>query len=91
MLVVDQGVLAGRVPSNKLYAIDIESLAITETVEVGLGAHGVAANGNRAYVTAIEDDSVSAVDLETWKVVAQVKVGRKPNGISVWSPDGGTP
>lgn len=91
MLVVDQGVLADRAPSDKLYAIDIESLAITEAVAVGLGAHGVVANGNRAYVTAIEDDSVSAVDLETWKVVAQVKVGRKPNGISVWSPEGGTP
>lgn len=91
MLVVDQGVLADRAPSDKLFAIDIASLAITETVTVGLGAHGVVANGNRAYVTAIEDDSVSAVDLETWKLVAQVKVGRKPNGISAWSLEGGTP
>lgn len=91
MLVADQGVLADRPASNKLYAFDIDSLAITASVDVGLGAHGVVAFGDRAWVTAINDDTVTAVDLATKKVVAQTKVGKKPNGISVWTKSGGTP
>lgn len=91
MLVADQGILAGRPASNKLYIFDIEGMALSATVEVGSGAHGVVAHANRGYVTAIGDDTVTAIDLATKKIVAQTKVGKKPNGISVWSQSGGTP
>lgn len=91
MLVADQGILASRPASNKLYVFDVESMTITAAIDVGLGAHGVVALGDRAYVTAIADDSVTAVDLATKKVVARVKTGKKPNGISVWTKDRGAP
>ncbi len=91
MLVADQGILAGRPASNKLYVVDIEGLSVTATIDVGVGAHGVVAHDNRAYVTAIGDDTVTAVDLTTNKVVARAKVGKKPNGISVWTKAGGMP
>lgn len=91
MLVADQGLLAGRPASNKLYVVDVDRMSVTASVDVGSGAHGVVAYKDRAYVTAIGDDTVTAVDLTTNKVVAQTKVGSKPNGISVWSTAGGTP
>jgi YVTN family beta-propeller protein len=91
MLVADQGILSSRPASNKLYIFDIESMTFTAAIEVGMGAHGVVALGDRAYVTAIADDSVTAVDLATNKVVARVKTGKKPNGISVWTEGRGTP
>ncbi len=91
MLVADQGILAGRPASNKLYVLDIERLSVSATIEVGAGAHGVVAHDDRAYVTAIGDDTVTAIDLTTNKVVARTKVGKKPNGISVWTKAGGMP
>lgn len=91
MLVADQGILAGRPASNKLYVVDIEKLSVSASIDVGAGAHGVVAHDNRAYVTAIGDDTVTAVDLTTNKIVARTKVGKKPNGISVWTKAGGMP
>lgn len=93
LLAADQGVLGGRPMSNKLYFIDIETLAVTDTVTVGQGAHGVVAFGNRAYVTGNKDGTVTAVDLATKTVVgtARFDATSSPNGISVWTSGAGTP
>lgn len=93
LLVADQGLLAGRPSSDKLYFIDIETLAVDGFVAVGKGAHGVVAFGERAYVTGVEDGTVTAVDLASRKVVGSVALGAamKPNGISVWTAGAGTP
>jgi len=91
ILVADQGLIAGRPASNKLYVIGIDAMTVDATVNVGSGAHGVVAHDGRAFVTAIGDDTVTAVDLATKTVIATAKVGKKPNGISVWTKEGGTP
>jgi YVTN family beta-propeller protein len=91
ILVADQGLLADRPASNKLYVVDIASSSVTATIPVGTGAHGVVSYNDTAYVTAIGDDTVTAVDLTTKKVVARATVGKKPNGISAWSDGLGTP
>jgi len=91
LLVADQGLLAGRPASNKLYVLDTDSLALLDTIEVGLGAHGVVADGDRAYVTSLSDDAVTMVDLTTKRVVARATVGGDPNGISLWTRRGGAP
>jgi YVTN family beta-propeller protein len=67
--------------------IDIERLAVTHTVETGAGAHGVVIDreGRRAYVTNTYADTVSVLDIATRKVVATIRVGKGPNGISIAS------
>lgn len=92
LLVADQGILAGRPSSDRLYFVDIANGTVTGSLQVGHGAHGVVASENgRAFVTGIEDGTVTAIDLASKKVIGQVNVGMKPNGISVWTPQGGTP
>jgi YVTN family beta-propeller protein len=93
LLAADQGVLENRPASNKVYFIDVETLAVTGTVTVGSGAHGVVTFGNRAYVTATKDGSVTAIDLAMRTVVGTAAFGATsaPNGISVWTAGGGTP
>lgn len=93
VLVADQGILAGRPASDKLYFVDTTTLDVTATATVGKGAHGVVAFANRAYVTATEDGTVTAVDLATREPVARAELGAssKPNGISVWTSGAGTP
>lgn len=93
ILVADQGILGGRPASNKLYFVDVQTLEVTGSVTVGEGAHGVVAQGDRAYVTGIRDGSLTAVDLTTRTVVATARfdAGSSPNGVSVWTPSGGTP
>ncbi len=91
LLVADQGVLDGRPASNKLFVLDVDAMKVTDTIEVGLGAHGVVAEGDRAYVTSLKDDTVTAVDLTQKKVIARVRVGSEPNGISLWTRRGAAP
>lgn len=83
----DQGMLNDREANNKLYKIDLASLAVVEAIEAGKAPHGVVLNksGTRAYVTNLEGDSVSIVDTISGKELREVKVGKEPNGISVWS------
>src|SRR3989344_3969008 len=72
--VADQGVLNGREANNKLYKIDLKTLSVIETIEAGNAPHGVALKG----------DSVSIIDTATGKELGEIKVGREPNGVSVW-------
>lgn len=85
--VADQGVLNGRGANDKLYKIDLQSQAVVETIEAGVAPHGVALDkdGTRAYVTNLKGDSVSIIDTASAKELREIKVGKEPNGISVWS------
>ncbi len=85
--VADQGVLGGRVTGNKVYKIDLTSLAIVETIEAGLAPHGVVLNDDntRVFVSNLKGDSVSIIDTKTGKEISEIPVGKEPNGISVWS------
>lgn len=85
--VADQGTLNGRRANDKLFKIDLETLAVAETIEVGRAPHGVALNrgGDRVYVTNLEDGSVSVIDTGAGQEIARVNVGKEPNGVSVWN------
>ena len=39
--------------------------------------------GTLAYLTEQGADSVAVVDVDSWKVLEQIKVGRKPAGVAV--------
>jgi YVTN family beta-propeller protein len=93
LYVADQGVLLDRPASNKLYVIDVEAAAVTDSVDVGQGAHGVVveAGGARAFVTNLVDGTVSVVDTGSLTVTDTIEVGAAPNGISCWHGDAGMP
>lgn len=93
LYVADQGVLLDRPASNKLYVIDVESAAVTGSVDVGQGAHGVVVEegGARAFVTNLVEGTVSVVDTASLTTAATIEVGEAPNGISCWHADGGMP
>jgi YVTN family beta-propeller protein len=84
LLVADQGGLEGRPWSNQLFFVDVEGAFVDSSMTVGSGAHGVVVHDGRAFVTGLNDGTVSAVDLASRRVTHTAKVGRAPNGISVW-------
>lgn len=83
LLVANQGTRTK--PGKTVSVIQFDGFKVVNTVETGPGAHGLAidAAGRYAYVTNIYADSVSVLDLEKQRVVANVRVGKGPNGISV--------
>ncbi|MFC5269781.1 YncE family protein [Adhaeribacter terreus] len=91
--VCDQGVLLNRPVSDKVFVIDIEKAAVTNTINVGNAAHGVVVSksGKTAYSTNTNDGTVSVIDVALEKVIATIPVGFTPNGISFLSETGGMP
>lgn len=65
--------------------IDLATLTVSGTLEVGAGVHGVAVSedGRFAYVTNSHADSLSVIDLGELRVIAVVPAGRGPHGVSV--------
>lgn len=83
LLVANQG--SKERPSDTLSFIDIEKRRVRQTVRTDRGAHGVTvqSDGRRAFVSNVYANNVSVVDLASGKVVASIRVGRAPNGISL--------
>lgn len=86
LLVADQGLLLGRASSDRLYFYDVATAAFTGSVSIAAGAHGVVVAGPRAFVTAYEAGSVSAVDVAERRVLATTPVGAHAAGVAVWTP-----
>jgi len=93
LFVCDQGVLLNRPASNRLFEIDIATAAVTATIQVGNGAHGVVVSddGAWAYVTNTKDNTLSVVDTKARRVQATIPVGGAPNGVSHLHAGGGMP
>lgn len=88
LYVTDQGTFYGRMPSDKLYEIDLVKGEVSGELAVGRGPGGIvmAADGKHAYVTNFLTASISVVDLAKRKVLTtDVKVGTGPRGIGYWS------
>ncbi|MBI2217670.1 MAG: hypothetical protein HYU51_10265 [Candidatus Rokubacteria bacterium] len=68
--------------------VDLATLTVSATVDVGLGAHGIALgdDGRLAYVTNAHAGSLSVIDLAERNVIANVPTGRGPNGVAVEPP-----
>jgi YVTN family beta-propeller protein len=71
-------------PKRGLVEVRNATGAVLKTVSTGAGAHGLAfsADGTRAYVSNLDDDSVSVIDRATMTVKARIPVGSKPNGMT---------
>jgi YVTN family beta-propeller protein len=82
VLSADQG--SQDQPGTTITMIGTAGMTPGETVTTGSGPHGVVVDpsGRRAWITNVYDGTVSVIDLAARTVVATVKVGRSPNGIS---------
>jgi YVTN family beta-propeller protein len=71
-------------PDDTVSVIDVASSRVVATVTTDAGAHGVVASpdGRYVFVSNIYANSVSAIDTESYEVVAGFAVGRGPNGIT---------
>ncbi|MCC6176214.1 MAG: YncE family protein, partial [Chloroflexi bacterium] len=82
VLVANQGTKSN--PSTTVSILDTESFAVINTVETGLGAHGVVIepSSRHAYITNIYGNDVAVLDLPEARIVARIPTGAGPNGIS---------
>lgn len=91
---VNQGYYFKQPTGNTVYRIDIERKKVDEIIPAGDAPHGIVVdkNGRFVYVTNLLSEDVSIIETSTNKEVARVKVGKMPNGISIWHKQmGGTP
>jgi YVTN family beta-propeller protein len=82
----DQGYYFGKSEGSKVYKIDVDKKEVVKEIEAGRGPHGVAisSDGERVYVTNLLSGDVSIIDANVDLEIARIKVGKEPNGISVW-------
>ena len=82
MLIANEGTEAE--PDNRVSVIDLASLTVSATHEVGAGAHGISVDdtGRFAFITSLHDDSLSVIDLEAGSVVSRHDTGQGPNGVT---------
>ncbi len=82
----DQGYYFGQPPSEWVYKIDLQKLAVVEEIRAGRGPHGVVVSpdGLRLYVTNLLSDDLTVIDTITDKETERISVGKEPNGVSVW-------
>lgn len=73
--------------STQVQVLDADTLAVAGTLPGINGAHGVAIAGglNKGFATEGKADQVTVFDSGTLKVIAKVKVGKKPDAI-VYDP-----
>lgn len=94
LYVADQGYYFSKPTSDYVYKIDVQNKQIVQRIQAGVAPHGVVVSpdGKRAYITNLLSDDISVIDTATDKELTKIKVGRMPNGISLWShQSGGTP
>jgi YVTN family beta-propeller protein len=82
----DQGYYFDQPASEWVYKIDLGKLEVIKEIKAGQGPHGVAVSedGTRVYVTNLLSGDVSIINTTTDQEIGRVKVGKEPNGVSVW-------
>lgn len=92
--VADQGNYFGQPNSKYVYKLDLANMKVSATIDGGTAPHGtvVSKDGSRVYVTNLVSGDVSVINTSNDQIIQTIKVGKEPNGISVWSKQsGGTP
>lgn len=86
LFVANQGSAAR--PDDRVTVIDLNTRKALADITTGKGAHGVAMSDDGAYafVTNIQDATVSVIETTSSRVVANHRVGAGPNGISFRGP-----
>jgi len=88
--VADQGYYFDQPASDLVYKIDLQEMKVVETIKGGNAPHGVAVSqdGKFAYITNLLSDDLSVIDTALGKEVAKIKVGKMPNGVSLFYGEG---
>ena len=88
--VADQGYYFDQPASDIVYKIDLREMKVVETIKGGNAPHGVAVSkdGKFAYVTNLLSDDLSVIDTALGKEAAKIKVGKMPNGVSLFYGEG---
>ncbi len=88
--VADQGYYFNQPNSDLVYKIDLREMKVAETIKGGNAPHGVAVSqdGKFVYVTNLLSDDLSVIDTALGKEVAKIKVGKMPNGVSLFYGEG---
>ncbi|HTP97821.1 MAG TPA: plastocyanin/azurin family copper-binding protein [Casimicrobiaceae bacterium] len=81
----------GNFKDNTVSVVDLQAGAVSATVPVAAGPHGMAisADGRVVYVTGDGSSSMSIIDSATNQVSKTVEVGKTPHGVAL-TPDGRT-
>ena len=84
--VADQGYYFNQPNSDLVYKIDLQEMKVVQTIKGGTAPHGVAVSedGKFVYVTNLLSDDLSVIDAEAGKEIARIKVGKMPNGVSLF-------
>src|SRR3989344_4183806 len=84
--VADQGYYFNQPASDLVYKIDLQEMKVAETIKGGTAPHGVAVSkdGKFAYVTNLLSEDLSVIDTALGKETARIKVGKMPNGVSLF-------
>ena len=84
--VADQGYYFNQPASDLVYKIDLREMKVAETIKGGMSPHGVAVSqdGKFAYVTNLLSGDLSVIDTALGKEIAKIKVGKMPNGVSLF-------
>lgn len=87
--VADQGYYFDQPAGDTVYKIDLREMKVAETIQGGTAPHGVVVSrdGKFVYVTNLLSEDVSVIDTVLGKEVAKIKIGKMPNGISLWYGD----
>lgn len=82
----DQGYYFEQPSSEWVYKIDLESKRAVKEIKAGKAPHGVVVSGDGkfVYVTNLLSGDVSVIDISRDEETARIKVGKEPNGISIW-------
>lgn len=88
--VADQGYYFDQPTGDTLYEIDLKEMKVSKAIKAGSAPHGtvVSKDGKVVYVTNLLSNDVSVVNVSLGKEIEKIKVGSKPNGISIWYREG---
>ncbi len=84
--VADQGYYFDQPTGDTVYKIDLAEMKVAQTIKGGSAPHGVVVSkdGKFVYITNLLSDDVSVIDIARDIEIAKIKVGKMPNGISLW-------
>ena len=81
--IADQGVYFNQPESRYVYKVDLELKKVVEVIDSGKAPHGIVVSPDgRVWVTNLNGNSVTVIQND--RKVAEIPVGKAPNGITYW-------
>lgn len=94
LYIADQGYYFEQATGNMVHRLNVATKTIDKSIAVGSAPHGLVVDrdGELVYVTNLLSEDVSVIDTRNGQEKTRIKVGKTPNGISIWNQKtGGTP